>query len=431
MRKILKISLIIIAIIALVSVGVAIGYFGFSKGDKAQLTQEEQKDVYLAFAGEIYDKIKDNYWEKIEDKDLANLFKLAAEKLTGTQLRLKAENRDGVLTMMSEVLKLLEQEKRKPFTLETVNLVLTNLKPVKRSGLYSLQQKEDLKNTLNNVNLEKNLFDDLGVAKEASGQEIQDAFEEKKKELESQDTSEAQEQLKELEYAHEVLSDENKKERYEKAGIEPTVFADLLDQEIYYIKITKVSPNTFIEFQETANQVEDPANRINTLILDLRGNIGGAIDFLPKFLGPFVGPNRYAYEYFSRGENIPFKTETGWLPSLYRYKKVVVLTDNQTQSSAEVMAAALKKFNVGVLVGTHTRGWGTVERAFPIENQIDESENYSVFLVHSLTLRDDGQPIEGKGVDPHIDITNDGWEQELLAYYNSPTLVEAIKNLYK
>ena len=431
MKKPFKISLIIIAVVVLVSVGILIGRFGFPKTDKAQLTQKEQKDIYLAFVGEVYDKIKENYWEKIEDKDLANLFKLAAEKLTASQLRLKSENKEGVLIMMSEVFKLLAQEKRKPFTLETVNLVLTNLKPVKRSGLYSLQQKEDLKNTVNNVDLEKNLFDDLGVAKEASKQEIQQAFEEKKKELETQDTPEAQEQLKDLEYAHEVLSDENKKQRYEKAGIEPTVFADLLDKEIYYIKITKVSPNTFIEFQEAANNVEDPANRINTLILDLRGNIGGAIDFLPSFLGPFVGPDRYAYEYFSRGENISFKTETGWMPSLYRYKKVVVLIDNQTQSSAEVMAAALKKFNVGVLLGVHTRGWGTVERAFPVENQIDENENYSVFLVHSLTLRDDGQPIEGKGVDPHVDITNDNWEQELLSYYNSPALVEEIKELYK
>lgn len=429
MRKSLKIILIVVSVVVVLLAGIGIGYFAFPKTEQL-LTEEEQKDPYLLFAGEVYDKIRDNYWEKMEDKDLSNLFELAAEKLTGSQLKLKTQDKEGVLKMMSEVFELLGQEKKKPFVLETVNLVLVNLKPANRSGLYSIKQKEDLKNTINNINTEKDLYEDLGVNREATDEEIQETFEEKKKELETQDTPEAQEQLEDLEYAHEVLSDENKKERYEKAGIEPTVFSELLDKETYYIKITKVSPNTFIEFQEAANWIEDPANRINTLIIDLRENIGGTIDFLPTFLGPFVGPNRYAYEYFSRGENIPFKTETGWLPSLYRYKKVVILIDEQTQSSAEVMAAALKKFNVGVLIGTHTRGWGTVERAFPIENQIDENENYSVFLVHSLTLRDDGQPIEGKGVDPDIDITSDNWEEDLLAYYNSPPLVEIIKSLY-
>jgi len=118
------------------------------------------------------------------------------------------------------------------------------------------------------------------------------------------------------------------------------------------------------------------------------------------------------------------------LASLTRYKKVIILIDNQTQSSAEVMAAALKKYNAGVLFGTATRGWGTVERAFPIENQIDENESYSVFLVHSLTLRDDGQPIEGKGVDPTININDSNWSDQLLAYYNFPNLIKAIKSLY-
>lgn len=433
MRKILKVSLIPIVIIAVLLMGVAIGYFSFTKKTEApkQEVQEKQKDPYLAFLGEVYDKIKNNYWEEIKDKDLTNLFKLAAEKLTGTQQILKTENKEGVEKMVSGIFELLGQEKKKPFTLEIINLVLVNLKPANRSGLYSLQQKENLKNTVNNVNPDKNLFEDLGVAKDASEQEIQKSFEDKKKELKNQNTPEAQQQLKDLEYAHSVLSNENQKERYEKAGIEPTVFAKLLDPEIYYIKISKVSPNTFSEFQETANNVKDPNGQINTLILDLRGNIGGAIDFLPNFLGPFIGPNRYAYEYFSRGENIPFKTQTGWMASLTKYKKVIVLVDDQTQSSAEVMAAALKKYNVGVLIGTNTRGWGTVERAFPIENQIDPNENYSIFLVHSITLRDDGQPIEGKGVDPTININDSNWQDQLLDYYNSPALVKAVKNLYQ
>jgi len=100
------------------------------------------------------------------------------------------------------------------------------------------------------------------------------------------------------------------------------------------------------------------------------------------------------------------------------------------QSSSEVMASTLKKYNVGILVGTKTKGWGTIEKVFPLENQIDDKVKYSMFLVHSLTLREDNQPIEGRGVDPHIDINSDNWDDQLLDYFNYPALVKAVKEVW-
>jgi C-terminal processing protease CtpA/Prc len=122
---------------------------------------------------------------------------------------------------------------------------------------------------------------------------------------------------------------------------------------------------------------------------------------------------------------------TGWLNSLVRYKKVVILINGGSQSTAEVMAATLKKYNVGVLVGTHTKGWGTVEKVFPLDNQIAGDEKFSLFLVHHITLRDDGQPIEGRGVDPMIDITSKDWQKELLQRFGDQNLVTAVENLEK
>ncbi|KPJ70546.1 hypothetical protein AMJ51_01600 [Microgenomates bacterium DG_75] len=173
----------------------------------------------------------------------------------------------------------------------------------------------------------------------------------------------------------------------------------------------------------------DKGGELDTLILDLRDNVGGAIDGLPYFLGPFIGAEQYAYQFYHQGEKTDFKTRTGWLPSLVRYKKVVVLVNEGTQSSAEVMAATLKRYNVGVVVGASTKGWGTVEKVFALKTQIDPNEKYSMFLVHSLTLRDDGEPIQDKGVDPTININNPGWEEQLMAYFNYPELVEAVKEI--
>ena len=108
---------------------------------------------------------------------------------------------------------------------------------------------------------------------------------------------------------------------------------------------------------------------------------------------------------------------------------MVVLIDNQTQSSAEVMAGALKKSKLAFVVGSPSRGWGSVERVFDLQNQIDSGQHYSVFLVHTLTLDDKNQPIEGRGIQPDVNISAANWPNNLENISNSPSLVTAIKKI--
>jgi len=189
-----------------------------------------------------------------------------------------------------------------------------------------------------------------------------------------------------------------------------------------------MSPTSFTELQQVANEFDQYQN-LDTLILDLRGNIGGSVDLMPYFLGPFIGPNQYAYESYHQGEYEPYKTLVGWLPSLVRYKNVIILQDEIAQSSAEVMTSVLKKYNVGILVGTTSRGWGTIEAVYELTNQISDDETYKMFLVNAVTLRDDGQPIEGRGVDPVINVADENWPDLLYTYVNDNALVRAVEKL--
>lgn len=215
---------------------------------------------------------------------------------------------------------------------------------------------------------------------------------------------------------------------YDKYKIEPTVSNKFIKPGILYIPIKRISPQTFQEFVNEVAGIKSEEHG-DALILDLRGNIGGSIDLLPQFLGPFIGKNQYGFEFYRRGKPIPVKTVTDWLPSLIPYKNVVVLVDQNTQSSAEIIASVLKRYNTGVLVGTRTKGWGTIERVFDLKTEIDPKEKYSLFLVHTITLREDGQPIEGRGVEPLIDTAQKDWDKELLKYFHRSDLVEAVKEL--
>ncbi|PIQ69801.1 hypothetical protein COV89_03880 [Candidatus Shapirobacteria bacterium CG11_big_fil_rev_8_21_14_0_20_40_12] len=428
-----KSALIIFSILfSLLIVGTA-GIFYF-KNRKIQTKTEQSssrniKDKYVSFLFEVYDTIQKNYWDKIKDEQLINLYLLGAEKLTGKKQEIAVKDQKNLEKLLLQNIKEInEEEKKKEFTATLVDIVLANLQPFGRSRLYSQKEEVDLKNRVKNINPEIDQYQVLEVKKDASAEEIKKAFEDKSSQLKTDTSDEGQQKLAQVNKAYEMLSDEKNRAIYNESGAEPTMEYKLLTPQIFYLHIKQFSPTTIEELVNVTQKV-DKGETLDTLILDLRDNVGGAIDGLPYFLGPFIGNDQYAYQFFHQDVKEDFKTKIGWLPTLVRFKKVVVLVNENAQSSAEVMAAVLKKYNVGILVGTATKGWGTVERVFTLNNQFDPNTKYSVFLVHSLTLRDDNQPIEGKGVEPNINIKNEGWENELTKRFNSPVLTQKIKEI--
>ncbi len=394
---------------------------------------------YLSFIDEIYNKIKEHYWNKITDDQLSQLYKLAAEKITNHPQNIFFKELAGVNIMVEDIISPMQPEQKKDFVAKLSNMVLANLEPFGRSGLFTQKQAQALRNTVSNIDPQTDLYQGLDVNKQAPASEIKQHYQKKSTQFKKiinnpqsskQEKEEAQKKLALVKRAYETLSNQNDRARYNQTKIESAVDSKLISPQIFYLHIKKMSPTSFEEFQQAIQSADKQPAELNTLILDLRGNVGGSVDLMQWFLGPFIGPDNLAYEFYHQGKYEPFKTKTGWLPGLVRYKKVIILIDNQVQSSGEVMAAALKKYNVGVLVGTKTKGWGTIERIFPLDNQIDPQEKYSMFLVHSLTLRDDHQPIEGHGVDPHININQADWQKQLLAYFDSPAIVRAVKQIW-
>lgn len=372
----------------------------------------ENKDKYELFAGEVWETIKTNYWEKVEDKDLAKLFLLATKRAAEREdITLISEDKKGVEILIKSI----EDKSKVPLVMD---MVLANLAPFERSRLYSIKEQKSLANNVNNVNPGSDYFSQLGVDKNATDEEVEKVYAKVTK-------------TPEIEQAYKVLKDEDSRKMYQVSGVEPTIDYRLIGENVFYMHLTKFSPTSLEEFARVTEKVDDRGPELNSLILDLRGNIGGAIDGLPYFLGPFIGIDSYAYQFYQQGEKKDFKTLIGWMNSLVRYKKVVILIDENSQSTAEVMAATLKKYNVGVVMGTTTKGWGTVERVFELKNQISDTEKYSLFLVHHITLREDGQPIEGRGVDPMISIKDTNWKKELLARFGSSELVKAVESVYK
>lgn len=439
----ISISQRILTLIGWVVLILSIGAIGLALYQNIDIKEKElapstTNDKYVEFLSEIYEQVKENYWEVITDEALFTLYKQAAEKLEKQPEVTINNDKIGMRSMMKHAIDSIEtEEDKKNFTVNVATIVLYNLQPLGRSGLYTTQKETDLWNNVKNIDPDTNLYTELEVSEDATVEDISIAAESKTKELNNiiedstktdEEIQEAQSKLATIKRAEETLTQAGARDTYNKSGVEATVYGEMLTNNILHLKVKKMSPTSFTELQQVANEYDQYEN-LDTLILDLRGNIGGSIDLMPYFLGPFIGPNQYAYETYHQGEYEPVKTKVGWLPSLIRYKKVVVLQDELGQSSAEVMSAVLKKYNVGVLVGTSSKGWGTIEAVYDIENQITDEETYKMFLVHSITLRDDNQPIEGRGVDPTVNINDEDWQDQLYTYIPSQTLINSIEKL--
>ncbi len=412
MKKLLS----LIALIVVLGVG---GVF-FFKQDTVSFKTKQEKDPYVAFVMEAFDSIQKNYWAKTSDGDLATHFQLSLQKAQNsiTMPVLKTKDRAGAALMFSEAfIEATSTDSKKKLALDSLNVALYNLQPLERNGLLSQVQETAFRENVANVDASKDLYKDLGLEKGASTEEVQVAYEKKSSELAQNPSPEAQKDLEKVSYAKEVLSNPNTKDLYDVAKIEPTASTNALGNTLY-IKIDKISPTTLLEFGRTVYSASTTKG-LSSMIIDLRHNLGGALDFAQSFLGLFLGENQFAFDLFQQGNYNVQRTNQQYFPELARYKDIVILTDGMTQSTAEVTSAAFKRFKLGTVIGETTRGWGTVENTFPLATVIDPQEKYLLLLVHSITLREDNQPVEGRGIEPDISITNPAWKKQVRSRFDS------------
>lgn len=427
----LRVALLLLAGTAIFLAGSFLGpKFVFKNGLLPTTTGKmRERDKYMNFFFEVYDLIKQNYWNTLTDEQLNDLARLSIEKIIFTPLPVTPGKTEPLEKTLLEVTKDMNDKAKKEFYVKLSDTLLTNLEPSGRSRLYSAKQAQDLSNTVKNIDPGKDWYGDLGVNKGVTKEEIDSAYKKKEEEIQKEAPSpEKDQKLAETQKAYEILNDEDTKKVYDESGVEPTFSYKIFYNSILYLQMSKFSPTSVQDLVRIADKVNSNT-KLDGLIIDLRGNIGGLIDEIPYLLGPFIGNDQYAYQFFNRGEKMDFKTKIDKIPSLARYKKVVVLIDGASQSSAEVFASSLRRYNVGVLVGEKTKGWGTVEKVLNVNTQIDNEEKYSVLLVHSLTLQEDGRPIEGNGIEPDINIKTPGWEKALYLRFNYENLVNAVKAL--
>lgn len=135
--------------------------------------------------------------------------------------------------------------------------------------------------------------------------------------------------------------------------------------------------------------------KTDKVIIDLRNNIGGITDSLFKMCELFFSEK----EVFKRvRKNKTIKCVTKKLSNTF--EKIIVLVNEKTMSSAEIMAAAFQD-NGTVIIGKRTYGKGLAQKSYKT------FDGGYILITTEEYLRTNGDKIQGKGITPDIIIEDE------------------------
>ena len=186
------------------------------------------------------------------------------------------------------------------------------------------------------------------------------------------------------------------------------------DKRIGYIKITNFASNTFNQFQTELNELEK--NNIESLIIDVRDNLGGQLEVASQIASLFLTKDKIIYQLNTNGIIQPIYS-TG--PGTFQ-KPVTVLINGATASASEVLAIALQESANATVVGLPSYGKGTIQESYKL------STGATIKFTVQEWLSPSGNAINGIGVKPDIEVSELESTDETNSLENDTILQTAI-----
>lgn len=168
----------------------------------------------------------------------------------------------------------------------------------------------------------------------------------------------------------------------------PTVEFEMLEDGMAYIRITEFSDVTVPQFADALASAR--GSDMKGLILDLRANPGGSLTAVVDIAKMLLPEGLVVYTEDKYGHRDEYKCDG----KREFDKPLVVLVDGNSASASEVLAGAIKDYELGVLVGTKTFGKGIVQKVYSL------NDGSAVKMTVSSYYSPKGINIHGTGIEP-------------------------------
>lgn len=189
-----------------------------------------------------------------------------------------------------------------------------------------------------------------------------------------------------------LRDDEEKTFEVKRKSIDITsVTSDIIeykDSKVGLLTISLFAANTSLQFEKELKELEN--KKIDSLIIDVRGNSGGYLNVVSDILSHFIKKGEMLYQLKTKEEieKIYDKTEDK------RNYKVAVLVNGGSASASELLASCMKDTYKAYTVGTVTYGKSKVQKTQDLSNGATIKFTFQEWLMPS------GESVGGKGMEP-------------------------------
>lgn len=180
-----------------------------------------------------------------------------------------------------------------------------------------------------------------------------------------------------------------------RAVIKVTSIKAKIEKDVAYLRITSFTQKTFKNLVKEYKKLSLEMNgNIKGLVLDLRNNPGGLLDQAVSVSDAFL----------ERGEIVSTRGRDNAGEQRFNASKgditngvpIVVLINGGSASASEIVAGALQDHKRGILMGTQTFGKGSVQTIIPVTSK------GAVRLTTARYFTPSGNSIQAKGISPDI-----------------------------
>jgi carboxyl-terminal processing protease len=204
-----------------------------------------------------------------------------------------------------------------------------------------------------------------------------------------------------------------------------TVLYSLEEGKIGYLRILSFSSTTYKEFKAAVDDLEKQGAA--ALVFDLRQNGGGLLSSVHDVLDYLISDGtkeepKVVVTTKDKNENEQrYICDDGHSVAL----PMAVLIDGGTASAAELFAAALRDYELALLVGQTTYGKGVAQSTYEL------GDGTAVRLTTAKYFPPCGENYDGQGVKPHTESSSEGLNIYLTPRGEDPVYMAALEGLNK
>lgn len=138
----------------------------------------------------------------------------------------------------------------------------------------------------------------------------------------------------------------------------------MVDDEIGFLRFNRFSATTYDEFLRSVRSLQEQG--MQKLILDLRQNPGGYLGAAVQIADEFLDGKRIVV--YTEGRNTKKINYYAERPGYFEQGDLVILIDQNSASSSEIVAGAVQDWDRGLIVGRRSFGKGLVQEQFTLRD---------------------------------------------------------------